>query len=119
MNFKTKFVQFIYQPNNLKMHSFASLVSFFFFFVVTTCQHQTVSEPIKATSSLDLPSFLGRWFMVYAPKMPQSTFTGAACVVEDFKLKNDVPASNFVPTNVVSVDMDISFTYAIFSLAAQ
>ncbi len=97
------------------MHSAVTIVSLFSLFAVMSCQQQTASKPITAVSSLDVPSFLGRWFMVYASKMPQSPFSGASCVVEDFKLMNDALASSFVPSNIVSLDVDISFKYESFS----
>ncbi len=90
------------------MHSAITLVSLFSLFAVISCQQNTVSKPITAIAKLDLPSFLGRWFMVYASKMPRSPFSDAACVVEDFKLMNDAPASSFVPANIVSLDMCVS-----------
>jgi hypothetical protein len=97
------------------MHSAITLVSLFSLFAVITCQQQGASKPIKAIPNLELPSFLGRWFMVYASEMPQSPFSGASCVVEDLRLMNDAPASSFVPANIVSLDVDICLKYVNFA----
>eukprot|EP01034_Spumella_vulgaris_P022661 gene22661-28805_t len=61
-------------------------------------------------SSLDVPSFLGRFMIMYTNQLPLNTFMkDAFCAVKDFTLMNGASVATWVPTNVVTLKDVLSF----------
>jgi hypothetical protein len=71
---------------------------------------QVANKPLIPVDNLSLPSFLGRWFPMYASSLSvETSLKNAFCLVEDFTLTNDASLTSLVPSNLVAIDVNFSF----------
>jgi hypothetical protein len=74
------------------------------------------NNPLMPVATLDLPSFLGRWYVTHASQIPLDTFLkDAHCVLQDYTLMNGASLANWQPTDLVVIKDVLSFKYVSFT----